>query len=63
MKEKKTVKGFLNLLHLIENHEVGCLKGIDKLTYEEQLILGEIKAFIGNSLGEGLSRFDNRIME
>ena len=60
MKEYKTVRGFLNLLHLVENHELDCLKGCDNLSDKEQMALGEIKAFIGNMLGEELSRFDKR---
>ena len=60
MKGKKTVKGFINLLHSIEKHDIGCLNGFDKLSNEEQKVLGEIKAFIGNALGDELERFDKR---
>ena len=60
MKELKTIKGFISLLHLVENHEIHELKGIDKLTEDEKYTLGEIKAFIGNALGDELERFDNR---
>lgn len=56
----KTTKGFIKLLHLVENHEIGCLKGINNLTSKEILALGEIRAFIGNMLGDELKRFDKR---
>ena len=60
MKGKKTINGLINLIHLVENHDIYELKGSNKLTEKELYSLGEIKAFIGNILGDELSRFDKR---
>lgn len=48
----KTVKSFLKMCIAICDTDRDELKGIDKLTEEEYLLLGNIRAGIQNDLGE-----------
>ena len=48
----KTIKSYLKQLLIIANIDRNDLVGISKLTKDEYLVLGEIRADIQNSLGE-----------
>ena len=48
----KTGKGFLKTCLAIAETDRDELKGIEKLTHEEYLILGNIRAGVQNDLGQ-----------
>ena len=50
--EIKTVKGFISAVKRLEKNTTMCLKGYDNLSKEQQLLLGEMCASLGNLLGE-----------
>ena len=51
-REIKTVKGYISAAKRLEANTTQHLKGYEKLTAEQKLLLGEICASIGNILGE-----------
>ena len=48
----KTVKGFISAVKKLESNTTMCLKGYDELSTEQQLLLGEMCASLGNLLGD-----------
>ena len=52
MKQIKTVKGFISAVKRLESNTTMDLKGFDKLPKEQQSLLGEICASLGNLLGD-----------
>jgi len=52
MKNPKTVKSFLKMCLEIAHTDRDELKGINKLSEQEYIILGDIRAGIQNDLGE-----------
>ena len=52
MKKIKTVNGFISAVKRLESNTTMNLKGFDKLPKEQQLLLGEMCASLGNLLGD-----------
>jgi hypothetical protein len=52
MKIYKTLKGFLNMVKEVEQTQVISLKGYEKLSTDDQLLVGTLVAGLGNDLTE-----------
>ena len=48
----KTIKGLIKCLKDINNQPLSFLSGYEKLTEDEEYLLGSMMADIGNNLGE-----------